>query len=124
MSENIPNPNTTTGSSHSCMNEARLTAIETKLKNKRYELNDLDEKLNEQSKSLTKLTNEVTRLATLLSESQNNRATQGDKIDKLEIQVAQLNSTLTTLKWVLTVFIALFGGVGVFLITSLIQMIH
>lgn len=107
-----------------CINEARLTALETKIKNKRYELNDLDEKLSEQSNNLNKLTTEVTRLATVLSETQSTRIEQSKKIDKLEIQVTQLNSTLNTLKWVLTIFVALFGGVGVFLITSLIQMIH
>ena len=117
----------TPSSSHNndyCINEARLTAIETKMKNKRYELNDVEEKLSEQSNNLNKLTTEVTRLATVLGETQNTRIEQSQKIDKLEIQVAQLNSTLNTLKWVLTIFVALFGGVGVFLITSLIQMIH
>lgn len=107
-----------------CINESRITTIETQMKNKRYELNDLSDKLTEQTANLSKLTTEVTRLATILQENQVTRAEHGTKIDSLEIQVAQLNSTLTTLKWVLTIFVALFGGVIVFLITSLIQMIH
>lgn len=107
-----------------CINEARITAIETQMKTKRFELNDLSDKLSEQTANLSKLTTEVTRLATILQENQVTRAEHGNKIDNLEIQVTQLNSTLTTLKWVLTIFVALFGGVIVFLITSLIQMIH
>ena len=107
-----------------CMNEARITAIETKLKHKRYELNDLNEKLTEQAKHMDTLVQEVTKLATILQESQNSRREHGEKIDKLEIQVTQLNATMNTLKWVITVSIALFGGVLVFLITNLIQLIH
>ena len=107
-----------------CMNEARITAIETKLQHKRYELNDLNEKLTEQAKHMDILVQEVTKLATILQESQNSRREHGEKIDKLEIQVTQLNTTMNTLKWVITVSIALFGGVLVFLITNLIQLIH
>lgn len=107
-----------------CINEARITAIETHLENKRFELADLSDKLSEQTANLSKLTTEVTRLATILQENQVARTEHGTKIDNLEIQVTRLNSTLTTLKWVLSIFVALFGGVIVFLITSLIQMIH
>lgn len=107
-----------------CANESRITALETKIKNKRYELNDLSDKLSEQAANMNKLTNEVIKLATILQENQKYRVEHGDKIDNLEIQVTQLNSTLNTLKWVLTVFVALFGGVVVFLITKIIEMIH
>lgn len=109
---------------HECVNEARLIAIETKMKHKRYEINDLHEQLSEQAKHLDSLVQEVTKLATLLQETQKTRTEHGDKIDKLEVQVTQLNATLNTLKWVITVSIALFGGVLLFLITNLIQMIH
>ena len=111
-------------SEHECINEARLIAIETKMKHKRYEINDLHEQISEQSKHLDSLVQEVTKLATLLQETQKTRTEHGDKIDKLEVQVTQLNATLNTLKWVITVSIALFGGVLLFLITNLIQMIH
>lgn len=107
-----------------CFNESRITAIETKLKHKRYELNDIHEQLTEQAKHMDKLVQEVTKLATILQETQNSRREHGDKIDKLETQVTQLNTTMNTLKWVITVAIALFGGVIVFLITNLIQLIH
>lgn len=113
-----------TDNNHECVNEARLIAIETKMKHKRYEINDLHEQLSEQAKHLDSLVQEVTKLATLLQETQKTRTEHGDKIDKLEVQVTQLNATLNTLKWVITVSIALFGGVLLFLITNLIQMIH
>lgn len=107
-----------------CINEARFVAIETKLKHKQYELNDLDKQLTEQAKHMDTLVKEVTKLATVLQETQNTRKEHGDKIDSLETQVAQLNATLNTLKWVITISIALFGGVLLFLITNLIQLIH
>lgn len=107
-----------------CINESRLTAIETKMKHKRYELNDLNEKLTEQANHMANLVQEVTRLATILQETQIARKEHGDKIDNLETQVTQLNATMNTLKWVITISIALFGGVIVFLITNLIQLIH
>ena len=109
---------------HNCNQEARLTAIETKLKHKRYELNDVHEQLTEQSKSIDKLVTEVTKLATILQETQSFRRDYTEKITCLEMQVAKLNATLNTLKWVITISIALFGGVLLFLITNLIQLIH
>lgn len=107
-----------------CKNEARIIAMETKLKHKRYELNDLHDQLTEQARHMDNLVKEVTKLATLLQETQITRKEHGDKIDKLENQVSQLNATMNTLKWVITISIALFGGIVVFLITNLIQMIH
>ena len=107
-----------------CTQESRLTAIETKLKHKRYELNDVHDQLSEQAKNMDTLVKEVTKLATILQETQNSRKDHGEKIDSLETQVAQLNATLNTLKWVITISIALFGGVLLFLITNLIQLIH
>lgn len=107
-----------------CIQEARLTAIETKLKHKRYELNDVREQLTEQARNIDVLVQEVTKLSTILQETQNSRKDHGKKIDSLEMQVAQLNATLNTLKWVITISIALFGGVLLFLITNLIQLIH
>lgn len=107
-----------------CINEARIVAIETKMKHKRYELNELNEKLSEQAKHMDTLVQEVTKLATILQETQTTRKEHGDKIDKLETQVTQLNTTLNTLKWIITITVALFGGVIVFLITNLIQLIH
>lgn len=109
---------------HNCVQEGRLTAIETKMKHKRYELNDVHDQLTEQAKNIDTLVKEVTKLATILQETQNTRKEHGDKIDSLEMQVAQLNATLNTLKWVITISIALFGGVLLFLITNLIQLIH
>ena len=114
----------TSGHEGYCKNEARIIAIETKLKHKRYELNELHEQLTEQAKHMDNLVKEVTKLATLLQETQITRREHGEKIDKLENQVSQLNATMNTLKWVITVAIALFGGIIVFLITNLIQMIH
>ena len=107
-----------------CVNESRIATIEAQLKNKRYDLNELKENLEKQSVSITNLTNQVTRLATILEENQSVKNEQGDKIDTLEIQITTLNSTLTTLKWVLTIAVAMFGGLILFLITELIKLIH
>ena len=107
-----------------CINESRISTMEQQLKHKRYELNELNEKLTEQAKHIDTLVQEVTKLATLLQETQSSRIEHGKKIDKLEPKVTQLNATMNTLKWIITISIALFGGVIVFLITNLIQLIH
>ena len=107
-----------------CTNETRIATLEAQMKNKRYDLSELKDNLTQQSVNLTKLTNEVTRLATILEENQEIRAEHGRKIDNLENQVTQLNATMNTLKWIITISIALFGGVVVFLITNLIQIIQ
>ena len=50
-----------------------------------------------------------------------------EKLDKtqneLTIQLAQLNSAFTTIKYLVGLFIAVFGGIFVFLITELIKII-
>lgn len=43
--------------------------------------------------------------------------------DKLAIEIAQLNTTFNILKWLVSILIALFGGIFVFLITELIKII-
>ena len=43
--------------------------------------------------------------------------------DELSKSIASLNSTFNTLKWLIGVLIALFGGIGCFLITELIKLI-
>ena len=112
--------------SHSdyCCNESRIATLEAQIKNKQYNLKDLRETLNSQAENINTLTTEVTKLATILQESQHNREEQNHKIDTLEIQVTQVNATMNTLKWILTVFIALFGGLMVFLVSELIKLIH
>ena len=107
-----------------CCNEVRIATLETQIKNKRYDLNELKETLSDQAENISVLTNEVTKLATILQENQNSRNKHGHKIDDLEVQVTQLNATMNTLKWVITVFIALFGGLLVFLVSELIKMIN
>lgn len=43
--------------------------------------------------------------------------------DRLAIEIAELNNTFTILKWLVTILIALFGGIFVFLVTELIKII-
>lgn len=43
--------------------------------------------------------------------------------DRLAIEIAELNNTFTILKWLISILIALFGGVFVFLVTELIKLI-
>ena len=109
---------------HICVNETRIATLEAQIKNKRYDLQELKETLHVQAYNITTLTTEVTRLATVLQENQHTRDEYTRKIDDLELQVAQVNATMNTLKWILTVFSALFGGLMVFLVSELIKLIH
>ena len=44
-------------------------------------------------------------------------------LDKLCINVTEVNSILSTLKWILGLSIALFGGIFCFLVTGLIKLL-
>lgn len=44
-------------------------------------------------------------------------------IDKLCLNVAEVNSILSTLKWIIGISIALFGGIFCFLISELIKLV-
>ena len=80
---------------NTCVNEDRIVTLETKAKHRQHELNEFKKRIDKLDSNL----------------------------DKLCINVAEVNSILSTLKWVLGISIALFGGIFCFLVTGLIKLL-
>lgn len=78
-----------------CYNEDRIITLETKANHRQQELNEFKKKMGKLDSNL----------------------------DKLCINVAEVNSILSTLKWILGLSIALFGGIFCFLVTELIKLL-
>lgn len=78
-----------------CYNEDRITTLETKANHRQQELGEFKKRIDKLDSNL----------------------------DKLCINVAEVNSILSTLKWILGLIIALFGGTFGFLIIGLIKLL-
>ena len=79
-----------------CYNEDRITTLETKANHRQHEINEFKKRIDKLDSNL----------------------------DKLCINVAEVNSILSTLKWVLGISIALFGGTFGFLLIGLIKLLN
>lgn len=78
-----------------CYNEDRITTLETKANHRQHELNEFKKRIDKLDTNL----------------------------DKLCVNVAEVTSVLATLKWILGLSIALFGGIFCFLVTELIKLL-
>ena len=81
--------------SESCRNENRIVKLETRLDKKQDEIQELKKELSSDREELR---------------------------DML-ICLTQLNTTLNTLKWIIVLFISIFGGINVFLFQEFIKLI-
>lgn len=79
-----------------CLNEDRIVTLETKANHRQHEINEFKKRIDKLDSNL----------------------------DKLCINVAEVNSILSTLKWVLGISIALFGGTFGFLLIGLIKLLN
>ena len=80
---------------NTCLNEDRIVTLETKANHRQQELNEFKKRIDKLDTNL----------------------------DKLCVNVAEVTSVLSTLKWVLGIIIALFGGIFGFLIIGLIKLL-
>ena len=78
-----------------CVNEDRIVTLETKANHRQQELNEFKKKIDKLDSHL----------------------------DKLCVNVTEVTSALSTLKWVLGIIIALFGGIFGFLVIGLIKLL-
>ena len=81
--------------SEPCRNENRIVKLETRLDKKQDEIQELKKELSSDREELR---------------------------DML-ICLTQLNTTLNTLKWIIVLFISIFGGINVFLFQEFIKLI-
>ena len=78
-----------------CYNEDRITTLETKANHRLHEISEFKNRIDKLDSNL----------------------------DKLCVNVAEVTSVLSTLRWVLGISIALFGGIFGFLIIGLIKLL-
>lgn len=81
--------------SEPCRNENRIVKLETRLDRKQDEIQELKKELSSDREELR---------------------------DML-ICLTQLNTTLNTLKWIIVLFVSIFGGINVFLFQEFIKLI-
>ena len=81
--------------SEPCRNENRIVKLETRLDRKQDEISELKKELSSDREELREML----------------------------ICLTQLNTTLNTLKWIIVLFVSIFGGINVFLFQEFIKLI-
>ena len=102
---------------HYCIQEARLTAIETKLENKKEHIREVDEDYYHLRDKLETISENVVKLTAILEEAQNKEESNDIKLDNLKTEIGNLktdiansntkiektNSSLDTIKWLIPI---------------------
>ena len=88
---------------HTCIQEARITAIETKLENKKEHLQEVDTDYYHLRDKLEQINLNVAELTTLMKEQRDKERVNDEKIDELQVEIAKLQSSMDTLKWLIPI---------------------
>ncbi len=102
---------------HTCYQESRLTAIETKLENKKEHLHEVDEDYYHLREKLDMININVAELTAIMKANQNKELENDKKIDELtkelgslkaevmnvNTEVEKTNSSIDTIKWLIPV---------------------
>jgi chromosome segregation ATPase len=102
---------------HYCYQEPRLTAIETKLENKKEHIREVDEDYYHLRDKLETISENVVKLTAILEEAQKKEESNDIKLDSLKTEIANLkaeiansntkiektNSSLDTIKWLIPI---------------------
>ena len=88
---------------HQCHQEARIAAIETKLQNKKEHLHEVDTDYYHLRDKLEQISINVAELTTLMKENHKKEEENDRKIDTLQVEIAKLQSSVDTFKWLLPV---------------------
>lgn len=102
---------------HYCYQEARLTAIETKLENKKEHIKEVDEDYYHLRDKLETISENVVKLTAIMEEAQKKEEGNDIKLDNLKTEIANLktdiansntkiektNSSLETIKWLIPI---------------------
>ena len=100
-----------------CYQEARLTAIETKLENKKEHIKEVDEDYYHLRDKLETISENVVKLTAILEEEQKKEEANDTKLDNLKTEIANLkaeiansntkiektNSSLETIQWLIPI---------------------
>ena len=88
---------------HQCHQEARITAIETKLQNKKEHLHEVDTDYYHLRDKLEQISINVAELTTLMKDQRDKEKLNDEKIEDLKVEIAKLQSSVDTFKWLLPV---------------------
>ena len=102
---------------HYCIQEARLTAIETKLENKKEHIKEVDEDFYHLRDKLETISENVVKLTAIMEEAQKKEESNDVKLDNLKTEIANLktdiansntkiektNSSLDTIRWLIPI---------------------
>ena len=88
---------------HQCIQEARITAIETKLQTKKEHLHEVDNDYTQLRDKLEQININVAELTTLMKEQRDKERVNDEKIDELQVEIAKLQSSMDTLKWLIPI---------------------
>ncbi len=88
---------------HYCIQEARLSTIETKLENKKESINEINSDYYHLRDKLEIISENVVELATLMREAKKKEEDNDKKIEELQVEIAKINSSLDTLKWLIPI---------------------
>lgn len=102
---------------HYCYQEPRLTAIETKLENKKEHIKEVDEDFYHLRDKLETISENVVKLTAIMEEAQKKEESNDVKLDNLKTEIGNLktdiansntkiektNSSLDTIKWLIPI---------------------
>ena len=102
---------------HYCYQEARLTAIETKLENKKEHIKEVGEDFYHLRDKLETISENVVKLTAIMEEAQKKEESNDNKLDNLKTEISNLksdiansntkiektNSSLDTIKWLIPI---------------------
>ena len=88
---------------HYCYQEARLSTIETKLATKTEHLHDVDEDYYHLRDKLEAININVAELTTIMKANQQKEIENDKRIDELQVELAKINSSIDTMKWLIPV---------------------
>ena len=88
---------------HYCKQEARLSTIETRLENKKENLHEVHDDYYHLRDKLEIISTNVVELTTLMRENQKKEEENDRKIDEMQVEIARLNSSLDTIKWLIPI---------------------
>lgn len=100
---------------HACCQEARLTAIETKLETKKEHLHEVDEDYYHLRDQLTTISLNLATISTTMDTIIDNRKETNDKILGLQLEMKELKTNWQNIKWII--------GIGVPVMTTILTII-
>ena len=100
---------------HTCHQEARITALETKLETKHEQLHEIDEDHYHLNEQLTKISLNLAAISTTMDTLIDNRKETNDKILELQLEMKELKTNWQNIKWMI--------GVGVPVLTTVLTIV-